>query len=205
MTGSSLANRRIILRRDEKVRLPNKMYQEIASAIKRALFHLQAPAQIRIMNARSNAKGAITAITHQNATAEMAMQYRDIIFTAARTVNKGVVHVEENETWERLKIHAVPLVWYMGRSTERLRKMREEFEAENEGVAIPVDVRWLANPRTIRERMQNGEIAASSVVFVVKGNKVAQGLVKMSFKAAGVGNRVETYTNAGPDSRCELC
>jgi hypothetical protein len=181
------------------------MDQEIASAINRALFHQQAPARIRIMNARRNAKGAITAITHQNATAEMALQYRDIIITAARTVDKGVVDVEENESWERQKIHAVPLVRYMGKGTEGLQKMREEFEAENEGVAIPAQVRWLANPRTIRERRQNGEIAASSVVFVVKGNKVAQRLVKMGIKAAGVWYRVETYTNAGPDSRCELC
>jgi len=48
------------------------------------------------MNARSNPKGAITAITQLNAMAEMAPQYRDIIITAARTVDQGVVDVEEN-------------------------------------------------------------------------------------------------------------
>jgi len=135
-----MADRCLILRRDETVPLPNKMDQEIASAINRALFHQQAPAHIRIMNARRNAKGAITAITHQNATAEMAMQYRDIIITAARTVDRGVVDVDENETWERLKIHAVPLMRYMGKGTEGLQKMQEEFEAENEGIAIPTQV-----------------------------------------------------------------
>jgi hypothetical protein len=181
------------------------MDQEIASAINRALFHQQAPAHIRIMNARRNAKGAITAITHQNATAEMGMQYRDIVITAARTVDTGVVDVEENETWGRLKIHAVPLVRYMGKGTEGLQKMREEFEAENEGIVIPTQVRSLAKPRTIWERKQNGEIAASSVVFVVKGNRLAQSLIKKGIKAAGVWYRVEAFTNAGPDSRCELC
>jgi hypothetical protein len=60
------------------------------------------------------------------------------------------------------------------------------------------------NPRTIRERRQNREIAASSVVFVVKQNEVAQRLVKMGIKAARVWCPVETYTNAGPDSRYEL-
>ena len=95
----------------------------IASAINHALFHQQAPAHVRIMNAKSNAKGTITAITHQNATAEMALQYHDIIITAARTVDKGVVDVEENESWERPKIHAVPLVWDMGKGTEGLQKM----------------------------------------------------------------------------------
>jgi hypothetical protein len=118
--GSSMAERRLILRRDESVPLSNKMDQEIASAINRALFHQKAPAHIRIMNANRNAKGAITAITHPNARAEMALQYRDIIVTAARTVDKGVMDVEENESWERLKIHVVPLVRYMGNVTAQI-------------------------------------------------------------------------------------
>jgi len=77
------------------VPLPNKMDQEIASAINRALFHQQPPAHIRMMNARFDAKRAITAIAHQNATAEMALRYRDIIIMAARTVDKEVVDVEK--------------------------------------------------------------------------------------------------------------
>ena len=185
--------------------LPNKMDQEIASAINGALFHQVAPAHIRIMNARRNAKGAITAITHENATAEMALRYHDIIISAVRTVDKGVVDVEGHETWERLKIHAVPLVRDMGKGSAGLQKMREEFEVENEGITIPTQVRWLANPCTIGERRQNGEIAASSVVFVVKGSKAAQGLVRKGIKAAGVWYQVEMYTNVGPDSKCELC
>jgi hypothetical protein len=182
-----MAERHLILRRDESVLLSNKMDQEIASAINRALFHQKAPAHIRIMNAKMNAKGVITAITHTNVTAEMAMQYCDIIITAASTVDRGVVDVEENETWERLKIHTVPLVQYMGKGTEGLQKMRDEFEAKNECIKVPTQVRWLANPRTIRERRQNGEIAASSVVFVVKGSKAAQVLVKNV--TGGVGGR----------------
>jgi hypothetical protein len=75
------------------------------------------------MNTRRNAKGAITTITHQNATQEMALLYGDIIITSARTVNKGAVDVEGNETWARLEIYPVPLVWYMGKGTEALQKM----------------------------------------------------------------------------------
>jgi hypothetical protein len=135
-----MADRRLILRSDVSVPLPNKTDQEIASAINRALFQQQAPAHIRSMNARRNANGTIRAITHHYAAAEMAMRYRPIMITAARTVDKGVVDVEENKPWERLKIHAVPLVRYMGKGTEGLQKMREEFEAENEGIAIPTQV-----------------------------------------------------------------
>jgi hypothetical protein len=200
-----MADRHLFLRRDDSVPLPNKMNQEIASAINRAFFEQTAPVYIRIMNARRNAKGSIRAITHQNATAVMAMQYRDIMITAARTVDRGVVDVEENEPRERLKIHTVPLVRYVGKSTEGLQKMHEQFEAEKEGVAIPTQVRWLSNPCTIRERRQNGEIAASSLVFVVKGSWRAKSLIKKGIKAAEVWYQDEVFTYAGPDSRCELC
>jgi hypothetical protein len=69
------------------------MNQEIVSAINRALFDQLAPAHIRLMKGRRNAKGAITAITDQNTTAEMALQYRNLMITAAMTVNQGVIDV----------------------------------------------------------------------------------------------------------------
>jgi len=200
-----MAERRLILRRDESVPLPNKIDQEIASAINIALFYQKAPAHVRIMNAKRNAKGTIMAITHQNATAAMTLAYHDVIITAARTVDKGVIDVEENEYWKRLKIHAVPLVRYMGNGTEGLQKMQDKIHAETEGVVIPIQVRWLANPHSIRERRQRGEISALSVVFIVKGNKAAHKLVKEGIKAAGVWYRVKPFTNIGPESRCAHC
>jgi len=128
------------------------MDQEIASAIDCALFHLKAPAHCSIMDARSNARGTITAVTHQNALAAMALMFRGVFITAALTVDKGSIDVEQNEFWESLKIYAEPLVRYMGNGTEGLQNMRKEIEAENEGIAICTQVRWLANPRTLSER-----------------------------------------------------
>ena len=188
MTGSNMAERRLIFRRDTSVPPHNKMDQEIASAINRALFHRQAPAHIWIMNARRIAKGTIMAITHQDVTAGMALRYRNIIITAAITVDKGVIDVKENESSERLKIYAVPLVQYMGNETEVVQMMRKVFEVANESITIPTQVRWLVNPCTIRERRQNGEINSSLVVFIVKGSMVAKGLVKKGIKAVGVWN-----------------
>jgi hypothetical protein len=95
-----MAEGRQILRSHGSEPRSNAMDLEIASAITRALFHQNAPAHIRIMNARRNAKSAITAMTHPNATAEMAVQYRNIIITAVRTFDKGVVDVEQNQSWE---------------------------------------------------------------------------------------------------------
>jgi hypothetical protein len=67
----------------------------------------------------------------------------------------------------------------------------EQFEEENEGIAIPTQLRWLGNTHTIREPRHNGEFAASSVVFVVKGSRLTQSLINRGIKAAGVWYRVE--------------
>jgi hypothetical protein len=93
------------------------MDQETALAINRALFHQKAPFQIRIMNAKRNAIGAIAAITPHLAMAANALTYRAVIINTGRTVDKGVIDVEENKSSERLKVHAVPLVRYMSKGT----------------------------------------------------------------------------------------
>jgi hypothetical protein len=51
--------------------------------------------------------------------------------------------------------------------------MRQEFEAENEGINIPTQVKLLVNPQTISKRRQNGKIGASSFVFLVMESKAA--------------------------------
>jgi len=68
--------------------------------------------------------------------------------------------------------------------------MREEIQAENRGVAIPAQVRWLLNPRILREREERGEIQASLVVFIVRGKKVTQRLVNKGVIAVGVRYKV---------------
>jgi hypothetical protein len=74
------------------------MDEEIAPAVNRVLFLQLAPAHVQIMNERRNARGTITAITNQNATAEMVLWNRDIIIKAARSVEKGIIDVEGNES-----------------------------------------------------------------------------------------------------------
>jgi hypothetical protein len=135
----------------------------------------------------------------------MAPVYHNIIITTVHTVYKGVFNFEEDEFWERFMIHAVPLMRYMGQGTEGLKKMWDEIDAKNEGVIVPVQVRWLASLHSIKERWHNGETSALSVVFVVKGSMLVRRLVKEGFNAAGVWYRVEPFTNAGPDSRCKHC
>jgi hypothetical protein len=89
----------LILRSDKRVPFSNKMVKEIALAMNRALFHQKATGHIRIMKAKRNAKSAITAITHPNVTAQMALQYRDVNITSAGTVDDEFVGVKGNESW----------------------------------------------------------------------------------------------------------
>jgi hypothetical protein len=67
-------------------------------------------------------------------------------------VEKGLIDIEENESWERLTVRAVPLMRYMGEGTEGLENMLDEIDAENEEVLITIQVRWLVDPHSIRER-----------------------------------------------------
>jgi len=126
----------------------------------------------------------------------------DVIIPGVRTVDEGVIDVEENVSREWVVIHALPLVRYMGKGTEGLQKMWDEIHAENEGVTVLVQVWGLASPYSIKGRWQKGEISASSVVCVVKGSNVVRRLVTEGIKAAGERYQVERFTNAGPDSRC---
>jgi hypothetical protein len=101
------------------------MFQDIVSAFNRAHFHKEAMADFRIMNARSNPKGLNMAVTHQPATAEVTLPHCGpiIIITVVRTVDKGVIDVEENATQVRVKINTVPLVRYIETGTDGWQKL----------------------------------------------------------------------------------
>jgi len=106
---------------------------------------------------------------------------------------------------EGLTIHIVRLVRYMGKGTDGPQEMREEIQAENEGVTFPTPVRWISNSCTNLETEQTCEINASSVEFVVKWKKVELRPVSKAMSAAGVQYKVKTDRHAETDSHCECC
>jgi len=81
---------------------------------------------------------------------------------------------------------------------EGLQKLCEEFEAENEGVTIPTQVRWLADPQAISERRLNGEIAASLVAVVVNGEQDGKGLGQEGHQGGGSVVPSESVSERGP-------
>jgi hypothetical protein len=203
--NADLNSRKLVFKRDEGIAPVFGKDEDLTSAVNRALFKKGVPAHIRIASVRQNHRGTISAVTSELATAEMALRFKDLIITAARSVDKGVIDLQPNDTWTRLKIHGVPLKRYLGRGTEGLEKLREEFVAENNDLEIPTRIYWLGSPTRIKERFNNGEIVASSVVFAVRGHAEIQKLMRVGIKAAGMRYEVETFLSAGPDSMCAIC
>jgi hypothetical protein len=56
-----------------------------------------------------------------------------------------------------------------------------------------------------KERIHSGEKQTSSVVFAIKGQKVAQRCLDKGLRVAGLWHMVERCVNAGPDTICESC
>lgn len=52
-------------------------------------------------------------------------------------------------------------------TTHGAEKLREEREAENEGMVIPLAIRWLGHLSDIKTRATKRLITASSVTFAV--------------------------------------
>ena len=116
-----------------------------------------------------------------------------------------IVEITANETWHRVKIHGIPLNRYLGRGTHRLDKLQEELESENEGLEIPMAMRWLGRVPDIKERGASGAIRGSSVTFIVRGQPMADRIIKSRIRAVGRHYQVEAFVEARPNSICGAC
>ena len=74
-----------------------------------------------------------------------------------------------------------------------LRTLREELEAENEGVLTPSNIRCPDEREDIRPRRLAKEIAAPSVVFAVAGEETFAHLCRTSLRLLGRRYEVELF------------
>jgi len=202
---NSMEKRRVTFKRDNGLPLSQKKDLDISSEVNRALFEAKVPHFVRIQGVIKNTRGCLSTITTPAATAEMLIRYREIVIKAARKVDAGIVDIETNELWERVKMHGVNFDRYLGKKTGGgLEKLRQELQAENEGVVLPLAINWIGGPKDVQKKKVEGK-KASSVVFAVKGSKMAEKVLKGGLRAAGVKYDVEKFVNAGPDSFCGVC
>jgi len=202
---NSMEKRRVTFKRDNGLPVSQKKDLDISSEVNRALFEAKVPHFVRIQGVTKNTRGCLSTITTPLATAEMLIRYREIVIKAARKVDAGIVDIETNELWERVKMHGVNFDRYLGKKTGGgLEKLRQELQAENEGVVLPLAINWIGGPKDVQKKKVEGK-KASSVVFAVKGSKMAEKVLKGGLRAAGVKYDVEKFVNAGPDSFCGVC
>jgi len=202
---NSMEKRRVTFKRDNGLPVSQKKDLDISSEVNRALFEAKVPHFVRIQGVTKNTRGCLSTITTPLATAEMLIRYREIVIKAARKVDAGIVDIETNELWEKVKMHGVNFDRYLGKKTGGgLEKLRQELQAENEGVVLPLAISWIGGPKDVQKKKAEGK-KASSVVFAVKGSKMAEKVLKGGLRAAGMKFDVEKFINAGPDSFCGVC
>jgi len=202
---NSMEKRRVTFKRDNGLPLSQKKDLDISSEVNRALFEAKVPHFVRIQGVTKNTRGCLSTITTPAATAEMLIRYREIVIKAARKVDAGIVDIETNELWERVKMHGVNFDRYLGKKTGGgLEKLKQELQAENEGAVLPLAINWIGGPKNVQKKKAEGK-KASSVVFAVKGSKMAEKVLKGGLRVAGVKYDVEKFMNAGPDSFCGVC
>jgi len=200
-----IEKRRVTFKRDNGLPLSQEKDLDISSEVNRALFEAKVPHVVRIQGVTKNTRGCWSTITTPAATAEMLIRYREIVIKAARNVDAGIVDIETNELWERVKMHGINFDRYLGKKTGGgLEKLRQELPAENEGVVLPLAINWIGGPKDVQKKKAEGK-KASTVVFAVKGSKMAERVLKGGLRAAGVKYDVEKFMNAGPDSFCGVC
>jgi hypothetical protein len=197
--------RRIIFVRDSDMALPLvDPTVEITSATNIALHLAGAPGHIRIERVQKSLKGTFTAAAAAGATASMVIKFKEVILKAIRKHDTGIVDLQTNEDWSRVKIHGIELSRY-GKSPDGLRTLRQEIEAENPGVIVPMAVQWMRPWKHISERWQAGEIKASSAVVVIRDREAATKILATGLKAAGKRYDCERYERVGADTQCRNC
>ena len=202
---NSMEKRRLRFGRDKGIAVCQKKDLEISSEVNPALFEAKVPHSIGIERVTKNTRGCLSMITTAGATVEMVIWYREIVIKAARNVYSGIVDIETNEMWERVKMHRINFNRYLGKTTGGgLGKLRSESQAENKGVVIRLAINWIGGLKDVRKKIGKGK-TASSVVFAVNGIQMARKVSKRGLRAEGVKDHVERFVNASPDSFCGVC
>ena len=114
----------------------------------------------------------------------------------ARLVHSSIRDVTPQQRWWWTRIYGIPLARYVGRQKDGgLLKLREELEAENSGVQIPAEVRWLSAAKA-RAKFQSNRDGISSVVAAFLGEATFGRLCKNGVRPLGQQCEVDAFEEA---------
>lgn len=134
-----------------------------------------------------HAQWKIPVSTYPTSSADELLKHRDTVIRAARAVDPGVAGLEARMSWWWTKIHAIPVARYLGKGTNGTEALREEIEAENDGIKIPSRVWWLSGMPSVKARFKEGSIKPSSVVLAVSDEDTFRLVCKGGLRLQGAG------------------
>jgi hypothetical protein len=203
--NTPMEKRKTIFMRDQTLPRAHRTGEDYQSEINRALLKAGAPHWIRVREVKRNEKGTIRGIATKMCTVDNLKKYEAVVDKAGCMVDRGIIGFGENEAWQRLKIHGVPLNPYIERGTNGLKNLWAEIQAEYAGVIIPIAVRLLGRVPQVKGRWASGIITASLVVFAVQGEDTAHRLLKEGVRVCRNRFTVERYQEEWPDVQCSNC
>ena len=124
---------------------------------------------------------------------------------AARTVDPSVTGLKARASWWWIKVHAVPVACFLGWGSRGTEALREELEAENEGVRIPSAVGWLSGAASIKAQYEERTITASSAALAVADEATCRLVRRGGLRLQGRRCNTEAYEEIRPDVRCDRC
>ena len=173
----------------EQTKLNRNEADNIASYVNRAL-HRKGSSSVRVERIRCTDTGRILGVTTPTSTLQDLLEHRGVVLQAARAIDSSIRDVVPQQKWKWIRIHKISLTRYMGKARDNgLIKLREELAAENSGMHIPAEIRWLGGAK-VRARFQANKDGSSSIVAAVLG--------EASFGASAIGG--SDYLDAGTRS-----
>ena len=128
-----------------------------------------------------------------------------MVLKEARTVDASITDIAVQQRWKWARIHNISLTRYMGKDGDGgLRKLREELEAENSGVHIPAEIRWLGGAK-VRARFQEKKDGSSSVVAAALGEAAFNRLCRYGVRLFGARYGVDACEEVQPNAFCSRC
>ena len=185
------------------IRAPALEVENVISEVNRAL-HRGAIQDVRVERLRCTETGRILGITSPTSTFEGLLKHRDMVLKAARSVLGEASDLVPQQKRRWVKIQNISLVRCMGKMAGGLCLLREELEAENSGVSIPADIRWLSRAKT-QARYQEFRGGTSSVVAVVLGGATFSRIYRSGVHLFGRRYEAEAFEEARPDAFCNRC
>ena len=179
-------------------------HTNIASRINRALYNAGI-SNTRVERVRCTETHRILGVTSPASTLKDLLQHRDMVLKAARTVDASITDITAQQKWMWTRIHNISLTRYMGKERDGgLQKLHEELTAENSGVQIPAEIRWLGGAK-VRARFQEKKEGASSVVAAVLGEATFNRLCRYGVRLLGARHSVDAYEEVRPNAFCSRC